>query len=90
MWKTKDGKEIPYDEMTDSHLMSAMRCVLRFNWEHENDTSPYFQEQMSNNEKIYTEMEKELENRKSTLRQVIKNEEQRKNGHHGADNEPES
>ena len=28
-WITKDGKEIPINEMSDSHLENAINCVIK-------------------------------------------------------------
>lgn len=28
-WITKDGKEIPINEMSDSHLENAIQCVIK-------------------------------------------------------------
>lgn len=30
-WKTRDGKEIPINEMSDSHLENAIRYTIRMN-----------------------------------------------------------
>lgn len=41
VWITKDGKEVPINEMSDQHLMNAYKCLIRANNERAKNSLNY-------------------------------------------------